>query len=118
MQIKHKALFGAVGLLSLSGIGIGTAVAATNSTPTTPPAATDSTGGVDVPGANETTTLDTDTVQDGPQTAADAETVDTTEKAGTAETPEANGDNHQDAPGANVDYTPPGEQPEATSTTP
>jgi|GEM_PF-6782195 len=118
MQIKHKALIGAVGLLGLSGIGIGTAVAASNTTPTTPPAATNPSGGVEVPDANSAASSDTDTVQDGPQNAADAETVDTTEKAGTVETPEANGDNHQDAPGANVDYTPPGEQPEATSVAP
>ena len=109
MNLKHKALIGAVSLLGLSGIGIGTAMASTTQTPTSPPAVTTPSTVVDVPGANEPPGPDTDNIQDGHQTGADTETP------GTAETPEANGDNHQDAPGANVDYTPPGEQPEAAS---
>jgi hypothetical protein len=107
MNIKHKALIGAVSLLGLSGIGIGTSMASTTQTPTSPPAVTTPSTVVDVPGVNEPAGPDTDNIQDGPQTGAD------TQKPDTAETPEANGDNHQDPPGANVDYTPPGEQPEA-----
>ncbi len=107
MNMKHKALIGTVSLLGLSGIGIGTAVASTTRTPTSPPAVTTPSTVVDLPGANEPNGPDTDNVQVGPQTGAD------TEKPDVAETPEANGDNHQDAPGANVDNTPPGEQPEA-----
>jgi len=107
MNIKHKALIGAVSILGVGGVGIGTAVASTAQTPTTPPAATSPAPAVDVPGANEPAGPDTDTIEDGPQTGA------ATEKPGTAETPEANSDDHQDAPGANVDYTPAGEQPEA-----
>ncbi len=106
MNIKHKALIGTAGLLGLSGIGIGTAVAATTQTPTSPPAATTPAPTVDVPGANEPAGPDTDHIQDGPQSGADTETADA------PETPGVNDGDHQDAPGANVDYTPPGEQPE------
>ena len=100
MNVRHKVLIGAVGLLGLSGIGIGTAMASTTQTPTSPPVATTPSTVVDPSGTADSA--------DGPQSGAD------TEKSDTAAT-EVNGDDHQDTPGANVDYTPPGETPEAAA---
>ncbi len=110
IKVKHKAVVAVVSVLGLGGLGFGSALAqaspSQNPKPT-PAVSTSPTANAEAP---ESAGPDTDNVQSGDQATPDIGAAAASEKP---DAPEANGTNHQDADGVNVDYTPPGEAPEA-----
>lgn len=109
MEIKRKAALAALGVLGLSGVGVGTALAQSNSSspPTSKPSLT-----APAAEAPEPAGPDTDTLQQGDQATPDvvganegAEAPESGEKAGVEEPGDANlpGGGHADPPG-NVDH--------------
>lgn len=98
MDGKRKLITTGVAVLALGGIGAGTAIAQSSGDPA-PQVQSD-----------QDTTDFTPANEQGQPEPADNEASDGSEKA---DAPEADGTNHEDPDGANVDYTPAGEQPEA-----
>jgi len=109
ITFKQKVAVAACGILGLGGLGVGSALAQGPSKSTPAVQAPASTNAV----PETTAGPDTDNVQQGDQTTPDTEADAAKEKAEAPEAPEAGGANHQDRDGVNVDYTPPGEAPEA-----
>ncbi len=110
IKVKQKIVVAVVGVLGLGGLGMGTAFAQASSRHTTKATSAVSAAPTTNAEAPESAGPDTDNVQSGDQSTPDSEAADAT---GKADAPEANGSNHQDANGVNVDYTPAGEAPEA-----
>lgn len=101
MDLKRKLVIGAAGLVALSGIGTGVAFAQSSPDPSPPKA--------------EATVPDTDNVQQGNPNGPETPDANAAPEAKGAEAAEPANDpdpGHQDPDGANVDYTPAGEQPE------
>jgi hypothetical protein len=99
IKFKHKATIAVCSILGLGSLGIGTALAQVSPGPSPTPNPS-----VQAPPA----------VTPAPAAPADAgPDTETGAAAEKPEAPEAGGANHQDPDGVNVDYTPPGEAPEA-----
>ena len=105
MDIKRKLVATGVAVLALGGIGAGTAIAQSSGGPATP-------AQQEQPGVDQDTTDFTPANEQGKPEPANSEASDAREGPEKAEPPEADGTNHEDPDGANVEYTPAGEQPE------
>lgn len=110
MKITRKAALAAVGVLGLSGVGLGTALAQSHAGPATPPKATASAPAPEPPAPAG---ADTDTIQQGDQTTPDVadateekEAPESAEKAGVEEPGDQSlpGGGHADPEGQNVDH--------------
>jgi len=101
MDIKRKLAATGVAVLALGGIGAGTAIAQSSGGPSQ-----------EQPGVDQDTTDFTPANEQGKPEPANSEASDAREGPEKAEPPEADGTNHEDPDGANVEYTPAGEQPE------
>lgn len=110
MELKRKAALAAIGVLGLTGVGVGTALAQSNSGPSTTTKATVTSPAAEAP---EPAGPDTDNIQQGDQTTPDVagateekEAPESGEKAGVEEPGDENlpGGGHADPEGQNVDH--------------
>jgi len=108
MDLKRKLITAGVAVLALGGIGAGTAIAQSSSDPIAP-------AQQEQVGTDQDTTDFTPANEQGQPEPADDEAGEASEGPEKAEAPEADGTNHEDPDGVDVEYTPAGEQPEAAN---